>query len=161
MRRFHIRALVVALTGALLLTAAACGGGEPEELTFEVNIQERRVDETDSVLRAKQGDNVTIVVSSDEHLNFHLHGYDIEKEVKSEEPATLQFTVDATGSFPFTVHSVEGSHDEAGEHKEQTEVEKQEGTGEKGEERSVEHQDGADDHEQEESQIGRLEVLPR
>jgi hypothetical protein len=65
----------------------------------------------------KQDDSVTIMVTADEPVAFHLHGYDIERTAEPGAPATLEFTADATGSFPFTIHVGAGghSHDANGE----------------------------------------------
>lgn len=104
---------VLLLLWVMVLAAVgmACGGGEPEERTFELEIREQALVQGESVLRVNHGDTVTIVVTSDEHLSFHLHGYDIEKEAEPGEPATLAFTANATGSFPFSIHVGEEAHE--------------------------------------------------
>lgn len=118
---------------AMFLTPTACSSGVPQERTFELEIREGSLVQEESVLRVKQNDTVTIVVTADEHVGFHLHGYAIEKDAEPGEPATLEFTADATGSFPLTSH-VEAEGDEEGEHEES---------------------------EEEHIPLGRLEVLPR
>ena len=62
---------------ALVVTAAACGGGEPEPVAFDVAI---RGDSPsgETTFEAKQGDGVTFRVSADIVGAVHLHGYDIE-----------------------------------------------------------------------------------
>ena len=159
--QFRLAACTAALNASILLLVTSCGGGDPQNLTFEVSIHERSVDETSSVLVAKQDDKVTIVVSSDELLNFHLHGYDIKKEVKPEEATTIHFIAKATGSFPFTIHTSEEKHDEEEEHKEQSVTEKKEDSGVEGEQSKDNHQENSDHDEREEIPIGRLEVQPR
>ena len=96
-------------------------------------------------LYSKKDDTVTIVVTSDEPISFHLHGYDIEKEVRPNEPETLAFTANYTGSFPFTIHVVEGSHEGVESHVE--------GEGEHPAEEEADPED--------EVELGRLEVRPR
>ncbi len=104
--------LITLLLGFVLmmsLTMIACGGGDPQEWTFEMEIRERSLVQEKSVLRVKQDDIVTIVVTTDEHVAFHLHGYGIGIGVEPGEPATMEFTADATGNFHFTIHiEVEG-----------------------------------------------------
>ncbi len=96
--------LLLGFVLAMSLVMTACGSGDPQERTFELEIRERSLVQEESVLQVKQDDMVTIVVTADEDLEFHLHGYDIELEVVPEEPATMEFTADATGSFRFTIH---------------------------------------------------------
>jgi hypothetical protein len=114
--RTRFRLSVPVLLVILSLVAAGCGGGEPQEHTFELEIQEGSLVQGDSVLRVKQDDMVTVVVAADEPVSFHLHGYDIEKEAKPGEPATLEFIADATGSFRFTIHVGAEEHMEGMQH---------------------------------------------
>ena len=96
----------VALVGLL----AACGGGEPEELSFDLNIVERQLDA--EVTDAKKNDTVTLNFSSDEAGDVHLHGYDIEKEVSPGEVTTMVFKAEFEGQFNITFHPVgEHGHD--------------------------------------------------
>ncbi len=115
------KALLATLIAALALTAliAACGGGEPEELTFNLEIKNGALVGEDSTLEVKQDDKITIELTSDELVNYHLHGYDLEGDVGPDMPVTVEFDAYATGSFPLTIHisSADGSegghtHDE-------------------------------------------------
>ena len=83
---------------------AACGGGEPEELSFNLEIEQRALSEEDATIEVKQDDMLTIVLTSDEMVNYHLHGYDLEGDVGPDMPATLEFDAYATGDFPITIH---------------------------------------------------------
>ena len=83
---------------------AACGNGGTEAITFNLEIEDGSLKQDEPVLRAEQGDEVTISITSDENLSFHLHGYDIEREVGPGSPVSFEFTANATGSFPFTIH---------------------------------------------------------
>ena len=94
---------VVALAAALALVLA-CGGGEPEELTFTLEIKDRALAQGNTTLEAKQNDKITIELTSDELVNYHLHGYDLEGDVGPNMPVTIEFDAYATGSFPLTIH---------------------------------------------------------
>ena len=95
------------------LAVAACGGGgEPEEVTFDLRIADRALVGFDSAPEIKQDDLVTFNITSDEVASFHLHGYDRELELSPHIPMTMRFTADATGSFPMTVHVGAESGDE-------------------------------------------------
>ena len=56
------RTLLATLIAALALTAliAACGGGEPEGLTFHLEIKDGALAQGNTTLEAKQDDKITI-----------------------------------------------------------------------------------------------------
>jgi hypothetical protein len=99
----------MARTLALLLVAVLVLGGlffalrpdtsaeGPRERTVEVEIQGGTMNPSE--IPIGEGDNVTLQIKADRQLNLHLHGYDIEKEVKPGEAATLSFDADKTGRF--------------------------------------------------------------
>ena len=105
---------------AVALALAACGGGDPESLQFGLAINERQLAVDEGELVVKQGDEVTFVLDTDEGGTFHLHGYDIERELVKHETATMKFTANATGRFSITFHAgadgSHGSHGHASEH---------------------------------------------
>ncbi|HZB81525.1 MAG TPA: hypothetical protein VE288_01595 [Rubrobacteraceae bacterium] len=59
-----------------------------------------------------QGDHVNLRITSDEPLEFHLHGYDLEKELEANEPGELSF--DATNAGRFDIEN-EQTHEELGD----------------------------------------------
>ena len=133
---------------------AACGNGETKAITFNLEIEDGSLKHVGPVLRAEQGDEVTISLTSDENLSFHLHGYDIEREVGPGAPVSFEFTANATGSFPFTIHigpgidvGDEGHDDENGDNEKDDNGEDDDGHGEKA-------------NEETEIELGRLEVQP-
>ena len=105
--------LQAVIAAALALTAlvAACGGGEPEDLTFNLVIRDGALVGENTTMQARQGDSITIELTSDAVVNYHLHGYDLEGIVEPENPATIAFEAYATGNFPFTAHVGGAGHD--------------------------------------------------
>lgn len=108
-------ALVFGMTLAILLAAAACGGGGSGELEIRVKVNQGQLNP--ETVRVKQGDKVTLRIESDQAGDFHLHGYDIQREVLLGQVADLSFVADATGRFKITFHAEEGVTREKGEHK--------------------------------------------
>lgn len=51
-----------------------------------------------------EGDAVTLRVTSNEPVEVHLHGYDIEEEVLPGEATELRFEADLTGRFEIEDH---------------------------------------------------------
>jgi hypothetical protein len=56
------------------------------------------------VVRVTQGDRVDLRWSSDETVQLHLHGYDIETTITPDTPVTMQFVAHATGRFAVELH---------------------------------------------------------
>ena len=139
--------VIAAFAVMILALAAACGGGEPQELEIPVSVEDGEM--TPEVIKVKQGDMVTLKIQSRETIQFHLHTYDIETTV---EPGTVEdffFVADATGRFRITSHRLGGERGQP-------------------EDGSGDHENGEEEHEAPEEQpedgetdIGFLEVGPR
>ncbi|MDE2900247.1 MAG: hypothetical protein OXN15_04390, partial [Chloroflexota bacterium] len=78
--------------------------GGPSARTITIELERGQIAGDASNWQVNANDEVTLVVRSDEPVNFHLHGYDLEQDVTPEEPAEFIFTANATGSFPITIH---------------------------------------------------------
>ena len=108
------RTLIVALLalvglGALFLvlrpdTTASSSGG-PEERTFDVSITGDEMDPGE--VSVTEGDRVTLRLTSEEPVEVHLHGYDLEEEVEPGEPTEVSFDADLTGRFEIENHETE------------------------------------------------------
>jgi FtsP/CotA-like multicopper oxidase with cupredoxin domain len=75
----------------------------------DLKIEHRKVVGTSNVIRVSQGETVNLRWTTDEDTTVHLHGYDIEKQVKTGGPAVFTFKAHATGRFPITAHGF-GQH---------------------------------------------------
>ena len=126
---------VLATSVMMPLLVAACGGSGPEELEIAVKVEQEQL--SPKTVRVKQGDMVTLMIEADEAGEFHLHGYDIKRDVSPEQVVDLYFVADATGRFKITFHGEEVTT-----------------TGSESE-----HKEG--EKEEEETTIGFLEVQPR
>ncbi len=134
---------------------------QAEDLKISVTIEHDHHDSENmiklipKIIRVKQNDRVTLKIKTMQNGSMHLHGYDIENEVKKGELGNLFFEANATGRFKITFHSKEehghkkekdGGHEAEGNHSEGT----------------SDHGDHGDhgEHEEEEQAIGYLEVYP-
>jgi heme/copper-type cytochrome/quinol oxidase subunit 2 len=90
----------------LLLALAAVAA----ELTFVLPIENGRVPEALRRIRVHQNDAVTLKWSSDRPITIHLHGYDIEKQVRPGTITEMTFTARATGRFTVETHEASGGH---------------------------------------------------
>jgi pullulanase/glycogen debranching enzyme len=55
----------------------------------------------------KQGDRVTFRVRVARADEVHVHGYDIERELKAGKPATISFKATITGVFDIELHNAD------------------------------------------------------
>lgn len=111
-----ILVLLVFLVGLFLLlrpsstqedrsTASESTGAQPQEQTFDLAFQDATM--TPSEISVSEGDRVNLRITSDHPLEFHVHGYDLEKEVEANQPAELSFDATMTGRFVIEDHDTD------------------------------------------------------
>lgn len=69
--------------------------------TFELVVKNKELVSGPQILTVVQGEDVTIQIISDEEEELHLHGYDESIELVPNRQATLTFTADVSGRFPY------------------------------------------------------------
>lgn len=89
---------------ALMLFVACFSEPAQGETLLNAEIRNGKV-VGERTLRVKQGEQVTLNVSSDRTVALHLHGYDIERTAEPDKPAVFAFTAKATGRF--SIQSIE------------------------------------------------------
>ena len=119
MSRIMIRSLVLLLFAFLILLglfivmrpdppasnsapepgSAACGWSK---VTFDLAVREGAMTR-DEV----EGDHLTLRLTSEEPLQVHIHGYDLQRELAPGKPVTLLFEADLTGRFEIEDHEFE------------------------------------------------------
>jgi hypothetical protein len=77
-------------------------GGGTQERSFEVSIEGDSMELSEIAVR--EGDEVTLQISSERPVELHVHGYDFEEEVEPGEPTALSFEADETGRFGIEDH---------------------------------------------------------
>lgn len=85
------------------LSATAIAQDNPRHV-LEARIAHRQVVAPEGAIRITEGDVLELRWMSDEVVELHLHGYDIELRVRPGEPATMVIEADVTGRFPITSH---------------------------------------------------------
>ena len=108
--------MVIAMSLFATVAAAACGGGDPEELDIPVNIEAGEM--SPETIKVQQGDMVTLQINADEGGEFHLHTYDIEAEIEANIQTDFYFVAKATGRFKITYHPVGYDEHDEGKHHE-------------------------------------------
>src|SRR6185437_6549391 len=79
------------------------GASAPHEV-LEIEIKEGRVVSGAALLRAHEGDEITIRIASDRRDEVHLHGYDLQVPMGPGDPAIVAFTASRTGRFGLEAH---------------------------------------------------------
>ena len=95
-----LRALMLALSlsSALILAVDAA------EVTYALTIANGSVAPNMRLIRVKQNDVVKLEWRTDKPISVHLHGYDIEQELKPGATTEMTFTARATGRFTVEPH---------------------------------------------------------
>jgi hypothetical protein len=103
-RRAAFLRLLPAWTLALCAFGAPTLAAHAAEVTYVLAITNGRVPANMRLIRVKQNDVVKLEWSTDKPISVHLHGYDIEKEVKPGAVTQMTFVARATGRFPIEPH---------------------------------------------------------
>ncbi|MEH6814521.1 MAG: hypothetical protein V7677_18455 [Motiliproteus sp.] len=75
---------------------------------FELHIEHRTLKQGISKIVISHGDWIELRWHSNEPVEIHIHGYDIEQWIGSEAAAVTRFHAHATGRFPITAHRFGG-----------------------------------------------------
>jgi hypothetical protein len=84
--------------------------GAPSSGHFRVTIGSGSPGDRPPVLKARQGDAVTIDITSDRQGTLEIHGYRKEVAVMPENEATVTFVATRAGRFPIDLHGRDGRH---------------------------------------------------
>lgn len=105
-RRLILIAVIVLILGGLyfLLRPESLGSG-PQDRSFDISIEGGEMSPRE--ISVNQGDTVTLHMTSDEQMEVHMHGYDVEREVEPGQPADATFEADLTGRFEIEDHETE------------------------------------------------------
>jgi hypothetical protein len=102
------RYFLVLMTTILCLWGLSVGGGALEAgegiRVFQIDIEQREVTSDLKIIVVNQGQWVKLVWLSDEDVDIHLHGYDIQLGISAHVPEEMLFRAHATGRFSVTSH---------------------------------------------------------
>lgn len=99
-------AVVVLTVGLLPVTPTHAA----ETRTVDIVVKAGKVIGAQSI-RVSRGDNVVLRWNSDQRLQLHLHGYDVEATVTPGVPTVMKIQTRATGRFPVELHGQSRSGD--------------------------------------------------
>jgi hypothetical protein len=94
---------LIALLVLFFLLRPESSAPEEQQVALAINGNTMSPDE----VSVTEGQEVTLQITSDHPIEFHVHGYDLEEEVQPGEPAELLFEATTTGRFPIEDHDTE------------------------------------------------------
>jgi hypothetical protein len=89
---------------ALCLSSTISTAAGATEVTYVLAIANGRVPDNMRRIRVKQNDTVKLEWSTDKPVSVHLHGYDIEQDIKPGAVSEMTFVARATGRFTVEPH---------------------------------------------------------
>lgn len=69
--------------------------------TFDLVVKSEKLVSGPETIKVTEGDIVTINITCDCDEELHLHGYDKAVDLTANQPASLTFTTNLTGRFPY------------------------------------------------------------
>jgi heme/copper-type cytochrome/quinol oxidase subunit 2 len=78
---------------------------ERSNVTFDLAVREGAM--TPDEVEVEVGDHLRLKLTSEEPLQVHIHGYNLQRELASGKPVTLSFEADLTGRFEIEDHEYE------------------------------------------------------
>ncbi len=100
-----ITVIVCVLGGLFFVLRPDTRATGPRERTFNVSVEGGEMSPEE--ILANEDDRVTLRIESDEPLELHVHGYDLEREVEPGQRTNLSFRADLTGRFEIENHDTE------------------------------------------------------
>jgi cytochrome c oxidase subunit II len=79
--------------------------------TREIKMTAKRYQFDPNVITVKKGENVKLVITAlDRDHGFKLEAFNVNQKLKKGDPATIEFTADKAGTFPFQCSEFCGIH---------------------------------------------------
>ncbi len=96
---------VLLLGGLFLVLRPDPPSATPATRSFDLEIRDG--DMSPEEVSVREGDRVTMGITSDSPVEIHVHGYDLKQEIEPGERTELRFEADLTGRFPMEDHETE------------------------------------------------------
>ncbi len=76
----------------------------PAPRIFELMVAGGKLQSGPRLIQLRQGEAVTLKVTSDRNDELHVHGYDLHAHLHAHTPATLSFEAGRSGRFEYELH---------------------------------------------------------
>lgn len=105
------RMLFAAVSLLIPIMLGASPNKQPAPDVHEIQVTAKKYEFSPNPIRVKKGEPVKLVITAEDHDHgFKLDAFHIDQKLKKGEPATIEFTPDKTGTFPFKCSVFCGMH---------------------------------------------------
>jgi hypothetical protein len=99
------RAIITTLAATMALALSeAMTAQAAQRRVISLSVANGSVIGAEDTVKVEQGDDLELRWSSDQAMELHLHGYDIEAKVAPGAPAVMSFKANIPGRFPVETH---------------------------------------------------------
>lgn len=96
------RNVLLAVTVMLLAVAGITAQETNAGQAVEIKVTAKKYQFEPNVITVKKGQQVKLIVTALDHDHgFKLEAFNIDQRLKKGDPATIEFTADKAGTFPF------------------------------------------------------------
>lgn len=112
MRSPAAAALTAVLTGGLLLTGCSSDSGgssaSTDPVTIEITEKDGQIDPSGDTVEVEQGQDITLVVSSDAEDEIHVHSEpEQEFPISARGVQRITFSIDSPGTYEVESHELD------------------------------------------------------
>ena len=94
--------LVLGATAMLNAPRYAAQNDKSTLQAHEIQVTAKKYEFSPNPIRVKKGEPVKLIITATDHDHgFSLEAFHIKQKLKKGEPATIEFTPDKAGTFPF------------------------------------------------------------
>lgn len=107
MKFLFVKILSIVILCNLIMVGCSNSGNDFDNVDSKIEVSAEKIGDTlqPKDIKVKHKQDVTINIKSDVDGTFHIHGYNLEKDLKSGEKAEISLVADATGRFPIGFHA--------------------------------------------------------
>ena len=123
MRFGFVKILSIVILFILIIIGCSNSESDSDNIDSKIEVSVEKVGDKlqPKDIKVKHKQDVTINIRSDIDGTFHIHGYNLEKDLKSDEKAEISLVADATGRFPIGFHVSDSKSQDDHDHDEKDE----------------------------------------
>ena len=118
MRFGFVKILSIVILFNLIMAGCSNSENDFDNVDSKIEVSAEKIGDTlqPKDIKVKHKQDVTINIKSDVDGTFHIHGYNLEKDLKSGEKAEIRLVADATGRFPIGFHASDSKSQDNHDH---------------------------------------------
>lgn len=105
------RVTLLVVVAMVSILTVFCSSSDPENIVIDLSIKDGKLEQTNTAIKVKKDDIMTVNILADQNGTVHLHGYDLETNVGPDIVGKLEFVAEITGNYPLTIHAETMHHE--------------------------------------------------